>query len=83
MNCENDKQYARIAFLPSGRPAPAVLTASEAIELLRLDGKNPERTLKFWRDEGQLQGVYLGRRIRYRLVDVERFLARKAGENGD
>lgn len=83
MNREDDKQYARIAFLPSGHPAPAVLTASEAIELLRLDGEHPERTLKYWRDEGDLQGVRLGRKVRYRLVDIEHFLARKAGENGE
>ena len=83
MTDEEKQPFSSIAFLPSGRPAPVVLTASEAIELLRLDGKNPERTLKFWRDEGDLRGIRLGRKVRYRLVDIERFLARKVGENGD
>jgi excisionase family DNA binding protein len=67
-----------IIFLPSGKPAPAVLTAEEAAEFLRLDGKNPDRTLKYWRDEGELAGFRLGRRIRYRLEDVLSFLAKKA-----
>ena len=66
-----------IIFLPSGKPAPAVLTAVEAAEFLRLDGKHPERTLKYWRDEGELMGIQLGRRIRYRLEDVMSFLAKK------
>lgn len=83
MTEKSDNQVFQIAFLPNGQPAPAVLTAEELIELLRLDGKNPERTLKYWRDEGQLQGVRLGRKVRYRLVDVQEFLAQKVGENGD
>lgn len=83
MMCESDKQFIRAAFLPDGRPAPAVLTAAETIELLRLEGNNPERTLKFYRDEGKLKGIPLGRKMRYRLVDVERFLEQKAAKNGD
>jgi len=78
-----DRQFVPVAYLPNGQPAPVVLTAEETIELLRLDGNNPGRTLKYWRDEGQLQGVRLGRKVRYRLVDVQEFLARKVGENGD
>lgn len=66
-------------FMPSGKPAPAVLTAEEAVEFLRLDGKNPLRTLKYWRDEGELVGFRLGKRVRYRLEDVLSFVAKKAG----
>ncbi len=66
--------------MPSGKPCPAVLTGDEVIEFLRLDGNNPERTLKFYRDERQLKGVRLGRRLRYRLVDVISFLEQKAAE---
>ena len=72
-----------IAFLPSGKPAPLVLTDVEAIELLRLDGNNPLRTLKFYRDEGTLRGLRIGRKMRYRLCDVQLFLSRKAGGNED
>lgn len=82
MKAEFD-QFARIAFLPDGRPCPMVLTGGELIALLCLDGPNPERTLKYWRDEGQLRAVRLGKKVRYRLEDVERFLEQKAGINGD
>jgi hypothetical protein len=68
----------QIAFMPSGKPCPVVMTADEVIELLRLDGNSPERTLKFFRDEGQLRGFRLGRRVRYRLCDVLTFLEQKA-----
>lgn len=76
-------KLAQIAFMPSGKPAPVVLTSEELIELLRLDGNNPLRTLKFYRDEGLLRGVQIGRKTRYRLCDVLLFLAKKAGENQD
>ncbi len=72
-----------IAFLPSGKPAPVLLTSEETIEMLRLDGNSPERTLKFYRDEGLLRGVRIGRKMRYRLCDVQLFLAKKAGEHED
>jgi hypothetical protein len=71
-------ENASIPFLPSGKPAPAVLTAAEVAEFLRLDGK-AERTLKYWRDMGLLRGVRLGKTLRYRLCDVEAFLAAKVG----
>ena len=70
----------QIPYLPSGKPCPFVLTGDEVIELLQLDGNNPERTLKFYRDEGQLKGFRLGRRVRYRLEDVIKFLQQKAAE---
>lgn len=63
--------------MPDGRPAPAVLTADETASLLRLDGKNPLRTLKYFRDEKLLCGIRIGRRVRYTLTEVMRFLAQK------
>ena len=77
MDFEQQKLQS-IVFLPDGRPAPAVLTAEETISLLRLDNKNPGRTLKFYRDEGLLVGVRLGKRLRYPLAEVLRFLVEKA-----
>jgi len=77
MNTAQDN-VIQIPYLPDGRPAPVVLTAEEAAELLRLDNGDPMRTLKFYRDEGELKGFRLGRKVRYRLVDVLEFLARKA-----
>lgn len=87
LRMENDTRIistiSEIAFLPSGKPAPVVLTDVELIELLRLDGNNPLRTLKFYRDEHLLRGIQIGRKIRYRLCDVQLFLAKKAGGNED
>jgi len=71
-----------IVFMPDGHPAPAVLTGDEVALFLRLDGAG-QRTLKYWRDQGELIGVRLGRRVRYRLEDVLTFLANKSsGKTG-
>lgn len=70
-----------VVFLPDGRPAPAILTAEETVGLLRLEGEHPERTLKYWRDERQLTGVRLGRKVRYPLAEVLRFIAEKTAES--
>lgn len=67
----------KIPYLPSGKPAPAVLTASETIELLRLESDSGERTLKYYRDEGLLVGIRIGRNVRYPLDEIMRFLAQK------
>ena len=72
-----NEQMFSVAFLPDGRPAPAVLTADELVSLLRLDNANPLRTLKFYRDEGLLVGIRIGRKVRYPLDEVMRFLAQK------
>lgn len=66
-----------VVFLPDGRPAPAVLTSDETIELLRLSAQTGARTLKYYRDEGQLKGIRIGRKVRYPLSEVMRFLAEK------
>jgi hypothetical protein len=68
----------QIAFMPDGKPAPAVLTGEEVIVFLRLETGYGLRTLKYWRDEGLLVGFRLGRKVRYRLVDVLDFLNKKA-----
>lgn len=72
--------FSAIPFMPDGRPAPAVMTSEEVIEFLRLDGKG-ERTLKFYRDEGKIVGVRIGRKVRYPLDEVLRFLAEKVAKN--
>ena len=48
------------------------------VSLLRLDAQSGHRTLKYYRDMGELKGIRLGRRVRYRLDDVLAFLAQKA-----
>jgi len=72
-----DERIFSVVFLPDGRPAPAVLTDAETIELLRLDAQTGSRTLKYYRDEGLLVGVRIGRKVRYPLSEVMRFLGEK------
>lgn len=74
------EQTFSVAFMPDGRPAPAVMTSTEVIEFLRLDSKG-ERTLKFYRDEGKIVGIRIGRKVRYPLDEVLRFLAEKVAKN--
>jgi DNA-binding transcriptional regulator PaaX len=75
MNLQTEQTFS-VAFMPDGRPAPAVMTSVEVIEFLRLDGHG-ERTLKFYRDEGKIVGVRIGRKVRYPLSEVMLFLAQK------
>ena len=65
-----------VEFMPDGRPAPAVMTSDEVAMFLRLSGDG-RRTLKYWADTGQLSGIILGRKRRYLLSEVMKFLAQK------
>ncbi len=69
------------AVLPGNdaRPCPEVLTEDEAIQYLRLDLVNiddPSATLARYRRLGLLRGTQIGKCIRYRRVELERFLDR-------
>ena len=74
-------------ILPDGKggftPCPELLTESEACLYLRLDedgSSNPKRTLKYYRDKGQLIAIKVGKKNRYRRQDLENFLAQKSEE---
>jgi hypothetical protein len=73
-----DFEYAGITvYFPNGQPAPIILTEQELITLLRLDTEGPQTpslTLQYYRDKGLLRGIRVGKRIRYYLYDVLRFL---------
>jgi hypothetical protein len=79
---------APLVVLPDGNsdftPCPELLTEDEAIRYLRLDihgPKNPAGTLKYYRDQGMLHAVRIGRNMRYPRKEldamVERLLSRK------
>ena len=75
------------SILPNGNskftPCPDLLTEEEAIRYLRLDvdgSSDPERTLKYYRDKGQLVAIRVGKKNRYRRQDLVDFLARKSEE---
>jgi hypothetical protein len=75
-----DNLTPTISYLPDGRPAPAVMTTAEVIEFLRLDSDKGSRTLKYYRDEGELTGIRLGRSVKYPLSEVMRFLNEKVNK---
>ena len=74
-------------ILPDGNggftPCPELLTEHETIRYLRLDAEgspDPARTLTYYRNNGQLRAIKVGRKNRYRRQDLENFLAEKSGE---
>lgn len=65
------------------RPAPALLTPGEVIQLLRLDvsgNRNPMRTLEYYRAEGLLLGTKVGRSYVYPLSSVWKFIQHRMRE---
>ncbi len=60
-----------------------LLTPVEAAQYLRMDetgSHTPEsafRTLNYWRDRGDLKATKFARRVWFRKVELDRFLARK------
>ena len=74
-----DSNYCQhVVYFPDGRPVPEVLNEQDAIEFLRLDDgpKHPEVTLQYYRSEGLLKGVKIGRKLRYTKTEMLRFLER-------
>jgi len=51
-------------------PAPSIMTGDQVIAFLQLRGKNPRRTLTYWRMRGLLKAVPVTRDFRYKLTDV-------------
>ena len=77
------------AIVPDGHgsfmPCPELLTEDEAIRYLRLDvngPRNPSSTLKYYRDQGVLRGIRVGRNLRYPRKEldhmIEKLLSRRS-----
>lgn len=63
---------------------PELLTEEEAIRYLRINEtciKDPSSTLRYYRKKGWLRATQVGRRIRYRRLELERLLDRLTEEN--
>ncbi len=78
--------YGTVAILPTNppRPCPELLTEDEAISYCRLDLidiKDPAETLRRYRAEGKLRGTQVGKAVRYRRVELERFLELVTDQN--
>ena len=75
-NTDDNLNYGTV-YLPCGRPAPALLTEIETIKFLRLDvdgPEHPELTLQYYRQQGLLRPTKVGKKLRYRLSELLRFL---------
>lgn len=66
-----------IVYMPSGRPAPLVMTPDEAAELLRIEGVDVKDTLARYRKEGVLRGTRLSGRVLYTLPEIMAFLKKQ------
>jgi len=71
------------AVLPNGdgsfTPCPELLTEDEAIRYLRLDvngPRNPSGTLKYYRDQGVLRAIRIGRNLRYPRKELDHMIER-------
>ena len=64
-----------IAYMPDGSIMPELLTEQETILFLRLDKENnPTRTLKYYRDKGQLRAVKIGTNLLYPKQELFDFI---------
>ena len=79
MSSNNTTIYIGPSYMPDGSPVPDLLTEEEAIIFLRLDKNGPatpERTLKYYRDEGMLRGTRVGQKYCYQRKELLDFLDR-------
>jgi hypothetical protein len=82
----NGASMSPVAFLPGEPPVPCpeLLTEEEAIRYLRLDSivvANPRATLARYRRMGLLKGTQVGKCVRYRRAELERFLQAVTDKN--
>ena len=78
------------AVLPDGNGGstlcPELLTEDEAVRYLRLDvdgPRNPQGTLKYYRDKGILRAVRVGRNLRYPRKELDSMVEKLLEKRGD
>ena len=74
----------RLVEVVPATPCPELLTEEEAIRYLRLDiidVESPEETLRRYRKQGLVRGTQVGKCVRYRRRELERFLERITESN--
>ena len=79
---ENNKLKIETDWPESPNLFPDLMTPVEAAMFLRLDqtGHTPKsaiRTLKYWRDQGELKATKYARRVWYLKEELENFLRNK------
>jgi hypothetical protein len=74
----------RMVELQPAMPCPELLTEEEAVRYLRLDiidVDDPGKTLRRYRKMGLIRGTQVGKCVRYRRAELERFLDRITENN--
>ncbi len=62
-------------YMPDGSIMPELLIEQEVVIFLRLDTENnPKRTLKYYRDKGQLRAVKIGTNLLYPKQELLNFI---------
>ena len=79
----NDTRPTPMVWPPRPLAFPELMTPVEAAQYLRLHELGSHspvtaiRTLKYWRDRGQLKATKYARHVWYRRTELDRFLAVK------
>ena len=82
----NNNNNLGTIYFPSGKPVPELLTAEETIHLLRLDEdgpEHPEMTLQYYRQQGLLRPTKIGKKLRYRLSELLKFLEEQTNRTNE
>lgn len=76
---EDRPYFVNAVWLPTSppRPAPPLLTAEEAILMLRIEGRRPLATLRRYETMGLIRATQIGKHSRYRLQEVLSFIDQK------
>ena len=75
MSDPNDNTNRWPVYMPDGSIMPELLTEQEAILFLRLDTENNStRSLKYYRDKGQLRAVKIGTNLLYPKQELLNFI---------
>ena len=79
-------ELAQLVILPGDplTPCPELLTEEEAVRYFRLDTiniKNPAATLRRYRSQGLIKGTQIGKKVFYRRVELDSFLAERTEKN--
>ncbi|MHC4205087.1 MAG: hypothetical protein ACYSTT_10585 [Planctomycetota bacterium] len=74
---ENNHHIGFVPLMPDGTPAPAVMLEQDLIRFLRLKElgiRNPQSTLRYYRERGKLHATKLGNRNCYTVQSAVEFL---------
>ena len=73
----NNISQNQIDYFADGSIVPCLLTEEEAVKFLRIDTENnPQRTLKYYRDKGQLRATRIGNNYCYMKKELLAFIDR-------